>query len=138
AQAKDKDAALAAHTQITNSCMSCHREHRAMGPGGRGGMGGGPPGFGPPGGGRPGPGGPPPSPGGPPPGPGGPPPGPGGPPPGRGGEVPKSRHAGGGADLSRPRPGRPPYRVDFGVEPPGRNPGRGSASGGQTTFRGAV
>ena len=77
-QAKDKDAALAAHTQITNSCMACHREHRVMGPG-RGGPPGGPPGFGPSGG---GPGGPGDGRGGSPPGgPGGPPPG--GPPPGR-------------------------------------------------------
>ena len=106
-QARDKDAALAAHAQITNSCMSCHREHRMMGPGrggppgGRPGFGppggppgggpGGPPGFGPPGRGPGGPGGPPPGgPGGPPPGgPGGPPPGgPGGPPPGGPGGPP--------------------------------------------------
>jgi cytochrome c556 len=45
-QAKDRDAALAAHAEITNSCMGCHREHRVMGPGGTG---GGRPGFGPPG-----------------------------------------------------------------------------------------
>jgi hypothetical protein len=81
AQAKDQSAALAAHGEIKNSCMGCHRQHRTMGPGGPGG-----PGFG----GRPGGfpgmrkggfGGPPP--GGPPPG--GPPPespAPGGPPPG--------------------------------------------------------
>ncbi|MDB5350203.1 MAG: hypothetical protein JWN86_1450 [Planctomycetota bacterium] len=73
-QAKDKDAALAAHGQLANSCNACHRSHRAMGPG----MGGmmGRPGFGP--GGPGGPGGPPPG------GPGGP---GGGPPPG--GEPPK-------------------------------------------------
>lgn len=39
AQVKDKDATLAAHTQLANSCTSCHREHRKMGP-----RGGGPPG----------------------------------------------------------------------------------------------
>ncbi len=33
ADAKDKDAALAAHGALTKSCMACHREHRA-GPGG--------------------------------------------------------------------------------------------------------
>ena len=62
AQAKDKNAAKAAHDQIKSSCMSCHREHRKMGPG----MGG-PPGLGPGPGGR---GGPPggPAPGGSPPG----------------------------------------------------------------------
>lgn len=52
AQAKDADAALTAHSQISSSCMGCHREHRQMGRGmmGGGGMGG--PGFGgPPGGG---------------------------------------------------------------------------------------
>ena len=49
AQAKDKDAALAAHGKLANSCMACHREHRRMGPG----MGG-PPGGPPPGGPRPG------------------------------------------------------------------------------------
>src|SRR5262249_41272608 len=55
AQAKDKDAALEAHSELANSCMACHREHRRMGPG-RGGMGpppgagsGGPPGAPPPG-----------------------------------------------------------------------------------------
>jgi hypothetical protein len=54
AEARDKDQALAAHGQITNSCQSCHRAHRAMGRGmggppgfGPGGPGGGPPGFGP-------------------------------------------------------------------------------------------
>jgi hypothetical protein len=93
AQAKDKDAAKAAHTELNTSCMACHREHRQMG---RGGMGG-PPrkGFGGPG--APGgPGGPPPpgGPGGPPPGgppPGGPPPegGFGGPPPPPGGPPPQ-------------------------------------------------
>jgi hypothetical protein len=45
AVAKDKDAALTAHTKLTQSCMACHREHRA-GPGGMGMPGG----FGPPGG----------------------------------------------------------------------------------------
>jgi hypothetical protein len=30
AQAKDKNAALAAHTQFQNSCNQCHREHRQM------------------------------------------------------------------------------------------------------------
>jgi len=68
ARAKDKDAALAAHQQLSNSCSSCHREHRmAPGGGGPGGPGGGPGGFrgGPPGGGPP-PDGPPPD--GPPPG----------------------------------------------------------------------
>ena len=82
AEAKDKDAALAAHAKLAGSCMACHREHRA-GPR----MGGPPPdgpGFGPPG---PFPGGPPPGapgfgppPGGPPGAPGSVPP-PGGPPP---------------------------------------------------------
>src|SRR5262249_31513592 len=46
AQAKDKDAALAAHQSLTSSCMTCHHQHRA-GPGGcgpPGGMGFGPPG----------------------------------------------------------------------------------------------
>jgi hypothetical protein len=33
AQAKDKEAALAAYGQLTNSCKACHREHRKMGPG---------------------------------------------------------------------------------------------------------
>ena len=75
AQAKDKDAATAAHKTLERSCMACHREHRIMGPGMGGGMRGGPGGMR---GGFPGgPGGP----GGPPPG------GPGGPPPG--GEAPK-------------------------------------------------
>ncbi len=59
AQAKDKDAALAAHGKITNSCNSCHRQHRAMGPGMGGPRGGGPRGGGP-GGGPGGPGGGPP------------------------------------------------------------------------------
>jgi hypothetical protein len=45
AQAKDEDAALEAHGALERSCMSCHREHRVMGPGR--GM---PPGSGPPGG----------------------------------------------------------------------------------------
>ena len=39
ATAKDRDAALDAHSRLTESCMECHREHRRMGPGG-----GGPPG----------------------------------------------------------------------------------------------
>lgn len=43
AQAKDKDAALAAHGELKNSCMACHREHRTMGRGM--GMGGPPGGF---------------------------------------------------------------------------------------------
>jgi hypothetical protein len=51
AQASDRDAALAAHGRLAKSCMSCHREHRKMGPG-RGGPPGGP-GFGPPPGGPP-------------------------------------------------------------------------------------
>ena len=34
AQAKDRDAALAAHGKLERSCMPCHREHRAFGPGG--------------------------------------------------------------------------------------------------------
>jgi hypothetical protein len=41
ARAKDKNAALAAHGELASSCMSCHREHRQMGPG----MGGPPGGF---------------------------------------------------------------------------------------------
>ena len=81
AQAKDKDASLAALSGLSTSCKQCHDQHRMGPPGG---------GFGPPGGFRPGgpggPGGPPPGggPGGPPPGggPGGPPPGGGAPPPG--------------------------------------------------------
>lgn len=32
--ARDADAALTAHGEITRSCMACHREHRPMGPGG--------------------------------------------------------------------------------------------------------
>jgi hypothetical protein len=36
AQAKDRDAALAAHGKLATSCQACHREHR----GGRPGMGG--------------------------------------------------------------------------------------------------
>jgi hypothetical protein len=61
AQARDEDAALAAHGKLEVSCMSCHREHRRMGPGMGGPPGRGPGGF---------PGGPPPGrpPGGPPPG----------------------------------------------------------------------
>jgi hypothetical protein len=55
AQAKDTNAARAAHKLILNSCMECHREHR----GGPGGGPGGPGGFGPGGpGGAGGPGGP--------------------------------------------------------------------------------
>lgn len=41
AKAKDRDAALEAHSQITGSCMECHRQHRG-GPG-MGKMGGPPP-----------------------------------------------------------------------------------------------
>jgi hypothetical protein len=61
AETKNKDAALAAHGLLAKSCMSCHREHRKMGPGMGGPPGG--PGGGSPGGfpGRP-PGGPPGSP----------------------------------------------------------------------------
>jgi hypothetical protein len=33
AQTKDQSAAKAAHKQLTESCMSCHREHRGRGPG---------------------------------------------------------------------------------------------------------
>jgi hypothetical protein len=68
AQAKAKDASLAAHGQLTNACDTCHREHRRSRPGmggPRGGFRGGPPGGMP--------GGPPGAPGGPPDG--GPPPG---------------------------------------------------------------
>ncbi len=46
AQAKNRDAALEAHSEITGSCMGCHRQHRTMGPG-RGKMGGPPPPGGP-------------------------------------------------------------------------------------------
>lgn len=56
AKAKDRDAALDAHNELTGSCMECHRQHRGGGPG-MGKMGGPPPG--PPGkdaGKRPGPG----------------------------------------------------------------------------------
>jgi cytochrome c556 len=56
-QDKDREAARQAHSALANSCMGCHREHRAMGRGmggpgfpGRGGPGGRPPGGGPPGG----------------------------------------------------------------------------------------
>jgi hypothetical protein len=35
AAAKDKKAALAAHTALTQSCMECHREHRMMVPPGK-------------------------------------------------------------------------------------------------------
>jgi len=45
AQAKDKDAAVAAHRSLTSSCTACHQQHRA-GLGGFGPPGGG---FGPPG-----------------------------------------------------------------------------------------
>ena len=31
AEKKDKDAALAAHKQLANSCMTCHQAHRVMG-----------------------------------------------------------------------------------------------------------
>ncbi len=41
AQAKDKDAALAAHSELALSCKSCHQAHRGGGPG----MGGPPGGF---------------------------------------------------------------------------------------------
>lgn len=47
AAAKDKDAAVAAHTKLTQSCVACHNEHKA----GKGRPGG----FGPPGGPPPGP-----------------------------------------------------------------------------------
>jgi len=46
AATKDKNAAVAAHTALTQSCMECHREHRLMVPPGK--MG--PLSFGPPGG----------------------------------------------------------------------------------------
>jgi hypothetical protein len=46
AKAKNRDAALEAHSQITGSCMECHRQHRTMGPG-MGRMGGPPPPGGP-------------------------------------------------------------------------------------------
>jgi hypothetical protein len=52
-EAKDREAALEAHSAITGSCMNCHREHRRGG----GDMGG--PGMGGPPMGRPGGGGPP-------------------------------------------------------------------------------
>lgn len=42
AKAKNKEAALAAHQQLSQSCAACHREHRGGGPGG--GPPGGPPG----------------------------------------------------------------------------------------------
>ena len=42
-KAKNRDAALEAHSQITRSCTGCHRQHRGMGPG-MGKMGGPPPG----------------------------------------------------------------------------------------------
>jgi hypothetical protein len=59
ALAKDAGAALSAHGDLENACMSCHRQHRRMGgpPGGMGGPPGGPGRGGPPGG--PGRGGPP-------------------------------------------------------------------------------
>lgn len=46
AKAKNKDAALAAHQQLSQSCAACHREHRGGGPGGAppAGLPGGPPG----------------------------------------------------------------------------------------------
>lgn len=46
AKAKNKDAALAAHQQLSQSCAECHREHRRSGPGGTppAGLPGGPPG----------------------------------------------------------------------------------------------
>jgi hypothetical protein len=40
--AKNKEAAMVAHDQLKISCDACHKEHRRMGGGGRGG----PPGFG--------------------------------------------------------------------------------------------
>jgi hypothetical protein len=45
AQSKDKEGALAAHSELASACKACHQEHR-MGPGGPGGFGprGGPPG----------------------------------------------------------------------------------------------
>jgi len=46
AKAKNRDAALDAHSQITGSCMGCHRQHRTMGPG-MGKLGGPPPPGGP-------------------------------------------------------------------------------------------
>jgi len=47
AQAKDRDAALEAHSTITGSCMECHKEHRRGGGGpGMGGPGMGGPGRG--------------------------------------------------------------------------------------------
>jgi hypothetical protein len=52
--AQDKESAVAAHGQLSNSCMACHNAHR--GGRGPGRMGGPPPGFGP---GSPPPGGPP-------------------------------------------------------------------------------
>jgi hypothetical protein len=36
AQAKDQTAAKAAHKQLTDSCIECHREHRQKGPRGGG------------------------------------------------------------------------------------------------------
>jgi hypothetical protein len=49
AKAKNRDAALDAHNEITGSCMECHRQHRGGGRG-MGKMGGPPPGGMPPGG----------------------------------------------------------------------------------------
>jgi hypothetical protein len=50
-QAKDKDAALAAHQILSTSCMACHKEHKGMGFGPAGSFGKSGPGkFGPPGG----------------------------------------------------------------------------------------
>jgi mono/diheme cytochrome c family protein len=34
AQAKDREAALAAHKALAGSCQACHMQHRGMGPGG--------------------------------------------------------------------------------------------------------
>ena len=86
AQAKDKGQTKEALDSLGGSCMACHRQHRAMGPGmggPPGGRGMGPPPGGP-GGPRGGPGGPPPG------GPGGPPTrGPGGPPPDSGSPPPQ-------------------------------------------------
>jgi hypothetical protein len=37
AQARDRDAAKEAHGRLNRSCAACHREHRQMGPPGKGG-----------------------------------------------------------------------------------------------------
>jgi hypothetical protein len=95
AQAKDKAAALAAHTKLTNSCNGCHAQHRGMP--GRGGMMMPPGGFGGPGRGR---GGPPAAAGE------GPPPG-GAPPPSSGGATP-SGSTGGTPSGASPPPLAPP------------------------------